>query len=304
MLGKLSTESKEPTYYNKDNTIPLDIGNLYAVMDVIDNVRINEAIRLRPIVAIVKGKLEGIYFNDFYFSDAAVSKKMEPNVDLKAEKWLHSYLQQSLELKLMDAVQSTHNPIVPALVLLPLSLETLFKESFDIFNFGLKSKGLRLIVGLSVDDVLANPVLYEQAKGFLKTQHHKILLNSLTADNLPYIDISGMNLDFVKITWSEKLPELINDVKKVIEIVGANKVILSGCDTQDTVEWGAKLGIRFFEGDYTDALIGDYITKACVLSKCTAAECMSRYCVFSGVLRERCKYPDVMNDPPVWIGLF
>ena len=304
LLNKLSSDSKEPTYYHRDNTIALGIDNLYAVMDVIDNVRINEAIRLRPIVAVVKNKLEGIYFHEFYFSDAAVSKKMKPNVDLKAEKWLHSYLKQSLELKLMDAVQSTHSPIVPAFVMLPLSLDTLFKESFDIFNFALRSKGLSLIVGISLEDILANPVLYGDAKGFLRTQGHRILINSLSAESISYVDISAINPDFAKITWSEKLPEFLPDIKKVIDVVGADRVVLAGCDTDEVVAWGASLGIKFFEGDHTDALVGDYITESCVLSKCTTAECMSRYCVFSGPLREKCTYPDVMNDPPVWISRF
>lgn len=304
LLKKLSSDTKEPTYYHYEDTISIDINNLYAVMDVIDNVRINEAIRLRPIAAVQKGELEGIYFHEFYFSDAAVSKKMKPNVDLKAEKWLHTYLKKSLELKLMDAVQSTHTPIVPAFVMLPLSLDTLFRESFDIFNFALKSKGLNLIVGITPQDILSNPVLYGEAKSFLKSQRHRILLNSLSAESLPYVDITDMNLDFVKISWSEKLPEVISDVKKVIETIGADKVILSGCDTEDVITWGAGLGIKFFEGDYTDAMVGNYITESCVLSKCTAAECMSRYCVFSGALREKCKYPDVMNDPPVWISRF
>ena len=304
LLTKLSSDAKEPTYYHHEDTLPLGVDNLYAVMDVIDNVRINEAIRLRPIVALSGNKIEGIYFHEFYFSDAAVSKKMKPNVDLRAEKWLHSYLETSLEMKLMDAVQSTHTPIVPAYVMLQLSLETLFKESFDIFNFGLKSKGLNLIVGLSPADVLAHPVLYRQAVDFLKSQRHKSLLNALTAENISYIDIAGMELDFVKIVWSDKLQEVMSEVENVIKAIGTNCIVLSGGDTEEVVQWGMDLGIKFFEGDYPDAMVGNYITESCVLSKCTTAECMSRYCVFSGPLRERCKYPDVMNDPPVWISRF
>lgn len=302
LLKKISG-LKEPSYFHKDDTIDIDIANLYAVMDVIDNVRINEAIRIRPISAVAE-EFEGIYFHEFYFSDAAVSKKMNPNVDLRAEKWLHSYLSFSLENKLMDAVQSTHTPIVPALVMLPLSLETLFKDSFDIFNFALKSKGLGLIVGLGIYDILSNPVLYNQAKGLLRANRHKIMLNGVTSDSLNYIDISAMEADFVKLIWSDKLPDYKKAIQDAMSSIGSDKFVLSASDTQDIVQWGSSLGIKFFQGDYIDSLVGSYITKSCVLSKCTSAECMSRYGVFSGPLRGKCPYPAVMNDPPVWISRF
>ena len=306
ITGRENAESRliDAKKTDAEAIVPLSSDNLYAVIDVVNMIKVSDTIRRQPIIAVIDGHHTGVVFHEFFTSTAVLGKKMMPNINLLANKWLFSALTETLDIKLLDAIQNSHAPTTPARISVNLNLSTLASKDFDIFNFSMKSKGITIIAEVQPLDVFHNPELYTEIKQMLHRSGHKILLDALTADTLDFLNIDLLAPDLIKIFWTEKLnePAATASVKRFTEAKNSIHTVLARCDSENALRWGAAQGIIFYQGNFIDTMLAATIKYNCSLSNCTIAECISRYSSFAGPLRDKCIYKNVLDSPPVWNG--
>ena len=109
---------------------------------------------------------------------------------------------------------------------------------------------------------------------------------------LPMQGHSKSDLHWIYNTRSE-------DIVKLFENIGKNKIILAKCFGENALRWGIKNGIRSFQGPYIDMLEVAMIRKNCPNGKrCSAQDCMKRRKLISGYFRDMCEYKEILDRNP------
>ena len=68
------------------------------------------------------------------------------------------------------------------------------------------------------------------------------------------VDRAELGLDFVKITWTNDMPEDNQSLRKHVDRIGA-RIVLCRCDTPQAIDYGRQIGIDLFQGQHVDALL-------------------------------------------------
>ena len=87
---------------------------------------------------------------------------------------------------------------------------------------------------------------------------HALLIDGLNPATLQMLDVGPLKPDYAKLMWAPEFIELLNpDSNKsagsMIDEVGPEKIILARCDSQESMAWGLKSGIRIFQGHFLDS---------------------------------------------------
>src|ERR1700744_2645895 len=85
-----------------------------------------------------------------------------------------------------------------------------------------------------------------------------IVIDGLTTTTIEMLDVAAMKPDYIKIVWAPELLDVVNppsnaNTSAMIREVGADKPILSRCDSAAALSWGLKNGIQLFQGHFLDA---------------------------------------------------
>jgi hypothetical protein len=229
-----------------------EIQKKLAVANVIPFVRDQVACRVSP-----QTNEASIEFFEFFLSVADVQKALAPKINLLGDRWLFQDLSRTMDLKMLEVV--THAPHargVPG-VSLNLNLETVTTNVFAAF-LGRMEAGLKIIVEVQLYDVLTNLDLYRDVKGALQAKGHAVLIDGLTTATLKHMDVGHLKPDYAKLIWAPELWDIMTPGSdrspvQLIEQIGAERTVLSRCDSQDALEWGVRTGITIFQGRFLDA---------------------------------------------------
>jgi len=100
--------------------------------------------------------------------------------------------------------------------------------------------------------------MYLDVKGALNSLGHYILIDGLSTTTLEMLDVPSMKPDYAKISWAPELLDLMDSPSSksaafVIQEIGAEKVVLSRCDSSSALSWGIRSGINVFQGHFLDS---------------------------------------------------
>lgn len=198
-----------------------------------------------------------IEFYEFFMSVADLQRTLAPKLNLFGDRWLFQDLSRTMDLRMLEVVaHAPHARGVPG-VSLNLNLETVTTPVFQTFLSRME-QGLKIIVEVQLADVLTNLGLYKDVKGALQGRGHAILIDGLTTATLKHFDVGHLKPDYAKLIWAPELWDMMTpgsdrSAARMIEQVGAERTVLSRCDSQDALEWGIRTGILIFQGRFLDA---------------------------------------------------
>lgn len=190
-------------------------------------------------------------------SVADLQRAFAPKINILGDRWLFQDLSRTMDLKMLEVVaHAPHARGVPA-VSLNLNLETVTTAIFASFLERIEH-GLKIIVEVQATDVLSNLGLYHDVKGALQQLGHAVLIDGLSTATLKLLDVGHLRPDYAKLIWGAELWDMMDpssdkSAAYMIQQVGADRTVLSRCDTQDALEWGVKTGISVFQGRFLDA---------------------------------------------------
>ena len=107
-------------------------------------------------------------------------------------------------------------------------------------------------------DLLTNINMYIDVRGALNALGHAILVDGLSTTMLQMLDVATMKPDHAKIVWAPELLDMMDpgsnqSAAYLVSEIGAEKVILSRCDSAAALAWGIKSGISVFQGHFLDS---------------------------------------------------
>lgn len=291
---------REPQNKNR----PVEPEDLESVLENMKNVNMLEfvqrqsAVQINPNDKIHSGT---VVFQEYFTSMAGFTRKLAPNIDLFAGKWLFQYLSETLDIRMLEAVANTPLFFRPPELNLNLNISTVFSKDFGRFARKFLVSGQKITVEVQLMDVFQNVSKYHEAKELLHRGGHKILLDGLDPLVLRFLDISKLDPDYIKLIWS---PTLIDErqeekLQEVINNLGIEKFVLARCDTEHAIKWGVSAGIRTFQGHFIDAMAGAMAKTSCKYGAgCSLGDCINRRRVIAGGTRMECPNPVQLDTMP------
>ncbi len=293
-----------PKRNTQNTTRAVEPEDLESVLANMKNVNMLEFVQRQSAVKINpddKAHSGAVVFQEYFTSMAGFTKKLAPDIDLFAGKWLFQYLSETLDIRMLEAVANTPLFFRPPSLNLNLNISTVFSKEFGNFARKFLVSGQKITVEVQLMDVFQNVTKYHEAKELLHKGGHKILLDGLDPLVLRFLDISKLDPDYIKLIWS---PTLIDErqeekLSEIINSLGIEKFVLARCDTEHAIKWGVGTGIKTFQGHFIDAMAGAMAKTACKYGAgCSLGECINRRRVIAGGMRMDCPNPVQLDAMP------
>jgi EAL domain-containing protein (putative c-di-GMP-specific phosphodiesterase class I) len=224
-----------------------------AYANVVPFIRDQVALRVNP-----ETKEASIEFYEFFLSVGDLQRAAAPELNFLADRWLFQDLSRTMDMRMLETVVRAPHARGTPCISLNLNLETILTPAFNAF-LEQREQGQKIIVEVQVVDVLTNYEMYVDVRNALNSMGHAVLIDGLTTTTVEMLDVASMKPDYAKISWAAELLDLMDSPSNksaafVIQEIGADKVILSRCDSSSALSWGVRTGITLFQGHFLDAL--------------------------------------------------
>lgn len=239
---------------------PLDPERLGKLEKAIRGSDISTLMRRQAVCLIARGQSPKPVFNEIYVSIEELRRRVLPEVNLTASRWLFMHLTEALDLRLLKALPELEADVKLS-TSLNLNVNTLLSEQFLSFDRLLRHYTKKsMIVELQLSDVFSDFGSYQFAREFARDRGYKVCIDGLTHLSLPMVRRDELNADMLKMIWS---PDLLEDtdrkrrarIREAIDRSGATRVVLCRCDNQQAIAFGESVGITMYQGRYIDRLV-------------------------------------------------
>ncbi len=198
-----------------------------------------------------------IEFYEFFLSVGDVQRAIAPNWNLFGDRSLFQDLSRTMDQRMIEIVLRAPQARGAPAISLNLNLETVFTPAFQTFLERVEQPQ-KVIVEVQAVDVLTNFSMYLDAQSVLSSMGHAVLIDGLSTSALAMLDVALMKPDYAKIVWAPELLDMMDPATNqsaafIVQNIGAEKMILSRCDSASALAWGIKTGIRVFQGHFLDA---------------------------------------------------
>ncbi len=229
-----------------------EIHKKLAFLNVVPFVRDQVAVRIDA-----ETKAPSIEFYEFFLSVGDLQRTVAPNWNLFGDRSLFQDLSRTMDLRMLDIVLRHPDARGTPALSLNLNLETIFTPTFASFLERLE-QGQKVIIEVQAVDLLTNFHMYLDAQAVLASMGHAVLIDGLSTSALAMLDVALMKPDYAKIIWAPELLDMMDPATNqsaafIVHNIGAEKVILSRCDSANALQWGLKTGISVFQGHFLDA---------------------------------------------------
>lgn len=200
-------------------------------------------------------------FTEHYIAAAEIQKRLLPNYDIYADKWLFHRLTQTFDKKLMRTLAKM-DAIREQVISININVETIFTSEFDKFIPIFKQNNNQpLILEMKLFDVISDIQRYYEARDKLTDLGCRIALDAIDIESVAILDRELLAVDFLKIIWKPHYHQLLDGPlkKKIIGAIndqGNMRIILCHCDTEAALEFGNAMGIHMYQGFLIDKKYG------------------------------------------------
>ncbi len=269
---------------------PVDPRSLGRVIARLENADLRPMIRRQSAVALADRKSARVAFQEFHVAIADLQRVAAPDVQLTGNRWLFQHLSQTLDERVLAALQRLAVSRPPPAFSLNLNLATLACPGFRRFERWLAGR-IGLVVELQLVDIFADLASYSVARDWLRERGHRVLLDGLSDLSIALCDVGQFGADLYKIHWR---PELADghgreSLRAALESLGVERVVLARCDSETAIRWGLELGIGVFQGRFVDAMLTAVRMGACEYAhRCTLVQCSQRHAAVDRAGRSAC----------------
>ena len=175
-----------------------------------------------------------------------------PGHDIRADPWLFRRLTRTLDRRMLALLASPGELVGVRPFALDLNVSSILSHEFLRFDAALPTS-LRGRVTLEVmpQDVMAEPASFVFARGFARTRGYRIMLRNASPALLSALSMDGLELDNIQLRWTAGLAET---PPERLPALWPGRTVLFRADLPAALEWGARAGIRLFQGAAADAL--------------------------------------------------
>lgn len=243
----------------RSDAAPMRPRDLDRVESAIETLDVSRFMRRHFIYAVLSDAPPQPIFAERSVSIAALQNAVMPKCNLKSNRWLYRYLTTQLEPRMLQALASFDpDPTLPDSI--NFSVASALSREFLNFEtkYAVRSKN-PLIVEFHVSDIFSDVTQYEFASNFLHSRNCRVCVDELDPAAFIAVDHAELAADFTKVIWSAdwagKLDvETRRSFESALEKAGPTRVILMHCDDAKALEFGRKMGIKLYQGQYLDQI--------------------------------------------------
>lgn len=248
---------KKIAQFMNDNK-PVFKGSMVAMFssiieDTLCNIDWSVIVKTSPIFKYDANGTKTQVFDEIFVDVDSISYILGESFDLKANKYLYSYLKELLDLKLLlRLVHSISAGQEDNVYLLNLNLSTMQLEEFWQLAESLpESIKRRIIIAISVSEVFHDLSACLGMRERIIAHGFKLCLDDLDYLSFMQIDRNSLGFDLVRIKHKDdldyaQLVELEQQLSSKISISGSTRVILN-TNSKESIDLGRKLGIILFQ---------------------------------------------------------
>jgi len=252
----------DKTVQKKKPRTPLSSATLDRVEKSLAGADLSPHIRRQPICAVIGEGTPAPLFTEVFVYMEDLREALMPNINLFANPWLFYRLTQTLDRRILLMLMRKDDASLMAGFSVNLNVQTILSDAFLNFDDALSAGRYGTVVlELRIEDILGDIASFFFARDYVRQRGYRICIDGLTYDTLPLIRPSEIGADLLKLQWVDNLPELFDDPQNALArqlvLNAKGKVILSRCDSKDSIAFGQDLNITLFQGRAIDAAIKD-----------------------------------------------
>jgi hypothetical protein len=201
-------------------------------------------------------------FSELFISISDLRETLIPGVNLTANRWLFQHMTSSLDQRMLSMLVKTDHITLTGDISFNLNVGTILSPEFLTFDENITaSRRGSLVVEVDCADAFIDLSAFCFARNFVQLRGYRICLDGLTYRTLSAIDRERLGVDFVKLIWDPEMidagPEMQGRVEALVKRTGASRIVLSRCDDREALDFGRRIGIRFFQGRQVENLIAE-----------------------------------------------
>ena len=136
-------------------------------------------------------------------------------------------------------------------------------------------------IGISLLDACADHKAFLAAAKHVQEAGCALALDGISYLTLLMTEIAVISADLVKLDWSLRLAKLSPNeagrLERALDLIGRNRMVLQGADSEAAIRWGMANGIRRFQGRHVDIMTAAARIERCAQSAaCTLRQCTER----------------------------
>jgi EAL domain-containing protein (putative c-di-GMP-specific phosphodiesterase class I) len=200
-------------------------------------------------------------FDEYYINISHLRHMLHTEADFFSNPWLFKYLTQLLDDRMLDMLIMSPARYLDSPVSINFNVGSLLSKKFLEFDAIVKPAfKTSIVIEIQISDVFNDMSAFIAARNVLRNLGYKMCLDGLTSMNIIHIDRERLGFDLAKLQWNADLGVDLNkeENKPILQAVkncGANRIILSRCDTRQAVSYGQVLGINLFQGRFLDRVL-------------------------------------------------
>ncbi|HEY7689352.1 MAG TPA: hypothetical protein VH835_11690 [Dongiaceae bacterium] len=208
-------------------------------------------------------------FDEVYVSILDLTKAVDANIHTVTDRWLFQHLTKLLDRRMLSLIarpDESANSAEVALLRSRLLRGGNFSINVNVANvltpefqaldncIGETIRGT-VVLEFQKVDAFADLGAYRYVRDHAHKLGYRICLDGVSHLSLPMVDRGELGVDFVKMAWTNDMPEDARSLRKHVERIGPRRVILSRCDTPQAIGYGREMGIDLFQGQHVDELL-------------------------------------------------
>jgi hypothetical protein len=174
-----------------------------------------------------------------------------PGCDVQKDPWLFRRLTRTLDRRMLSLLASPGELAGVRPFTLDLNVASVLSPEFLRFDTALPAplRG-KVIIELMPADIMADAASFVFARGFAKARGYRLMLRNATPALLRILSLEALEMDHVQLRWT---PALAEAKAETIGALSPGRMVLFRASGAAALEWGARAGIRLFQGPAADA---------------------------------------------------
>jgi hypothetical protein len=196
---------------------------------------------------------------EYFISFEDLRRERFPKLELIAAEHLFLALCEILDQRLLTLLTNAFEMIGGRTINLNLSVASIAGPVFAQFVRRVpRDQRARIGFELHRGDLFQDLSLTRNAIDVLKREGFRVVLDSVTPDMIPIVDLAGFGVDTIKIDVSKDRAKLLFDpkVRQAFDKLPPDRLIFFRCDNELALKAGRDIGVSLFQGWLIDDQAG------------------------------------------------
>lgn len=195
-------------------------------------------------------------FYEVFISIDDLRQTILPRTNLFGNPALFYHLTETLDRRILVFLSDRSDKTLEKNISININVSSILSPDFVKFDRNL-TQDVRssIILEVNILDIFLDIERYHFARDFVQQSGYRLCLDGINSTMLPFIHRRALGANNVKLMCSDNILEHKDLVTQWVKAQDPTTVILSRCDTIQSVEFAHSLGISLCQGYYIEELL-------------------------------------------------